>query len=49
MDWTLGDKIAAIADLAGIAQFLAFVVGIMIMIGSSRRDLRAYVFGTGFN
>ena len=42
--WSLSDKIAAIASVAGSLQFIAllFTVGVMVLNG--RRQLRAYVF-----
>jgi hypothetical protein len=41
--WSLADKIAVFASLAGFLQFLALVATIWIMIRNGRRQLRAYV------
>jgi hypothetical protein len=42
--WSLSDKIAVIASIAGMLQFLALVATIWVMIRNGRRQLRAYVF-----
>ena len=42
--WSLADKIAVGACIAGFAQFLALVITIGIMIRNGRRQLRAHVF-----
>ncbi len=41
--WSLSDKIAVGACIAGFAQFLALITTIWIMIRNGRRQLRAYV------
>lgn len=43
--WGLSDKIAVIATVAAFLQFVALAVTILVMISSSRRQLRAYVGG----
>jgi hypothetical protein len=42
--WNLTDRIAAVATAAAFLQFVALVVTIGVQIGTSRRQLRAYVF-----
>lgn len=42
--WSLSDKIAVGACIAGFAQFLALIATIWIMIRNGRRQLRAHVF-----
>jgi hypothetical protein len=41
--WALSDKIALGATIAAIAQFVALIVTIGVMISSSHRQLRAYI------
>jgi hypothetical protein len=41
---TLENKIALIASLVALLQFIALVITIRVMINSPRRQLRAYVF-----
>ncbi len=41
--WGLSDKIAAIASLVAFFQFLVLLAAVLIMLRSSRRQLRAYV------
>jgi hypothetical protein len=41
---TIGQKIAAIASIAAFLQFIALAITIWVMIVTSRRQLRAYVF-----
>lgn len=43
-DWTTADWIAGIAALAGIAQAIALVFTIIVLVRTARRQLRAYVF-----
>ena len=40
--WTLSDKIAAIASIAGLLQFIALICTIWITKGAAERQLRAY-------
>ncbi len=42
--WTLSDKIAAGAIIAGMLQFFALVATVFVMIRTAKRQLRAYVF-----
>lgn len=42
--WSLSDKIAVGACIAGFSQFLALIATIWIMIRNGRRQLRAHVF-----
>lgn len=42
-NWSLSDKIAAIATIGGFLQFLALIITIAVMIKTARRQLRAYV------
>jgi hypothetical protein len=42
--WSLSDKIAVGACIAGFSQFVALLVTICIMIRNGRRQLRAHVF-----
>src|SRR5579872_2715896 len=41
-DWTLSDKIAAIASVAGLLQFTVLIFTYFIMRGTAIRQLRAY-------
>jgi hypothetical protein len=42
--WSLSDKIALVASIAGLLQAGALVVTIRVMIRNGRRQFRAYVF-----
>jgi|GEM_PF-4547415 len=46
-NWSLSDKIAAIASVAAFLQFVALAVTIWVMRGSAVRQLRAYVLVQG--
>ncbi|MGH6789696.1 MAG: hypothetical protein ACRECC_08425 [Pseudolabrys sp.] len=43
-NWNLSDKIAAIASIAALLQFIALIATFWIMVRNGRRQLRAYVF-----
>ena len=43
-DWTLSDKIAVGATVAGFLQVAALIITSYVMIRNGRRQLRAYVF-----
>jgi hypothetical protein len=43
--WTLSDKIAAVASVSALLQFIALVVTWWLMKETARRQLRAYVSG----
>jgi hypothetical protein len=42
--WSLSDKIALGAVLAGIGQVIALVATVLVMIDNGRKQMRAYVF-----
>jgi hypothetical protein len=41
--WNLSDRIAAIASILALLQFLALVATVLVTIRSTRRQLRAYI------
>jgi len=45
--WTLSDKIAAIASIAALLQFVALVITIFVLMRTAKQQLRAYVFCSG--
>ena len=47
--WTLSDEIAAIVGVVALLQFGALVATVVVMQGSSHRQLRAYVFAHGWD
>jgi hypothetical protein len=47
--WALSDKIAAVAIVVGAFQFFALVATVFVMIRTSQRQLRAYVFNDHAN
>ena len=49
IDWALSDKIAATAIVVGTLQFFALVATVFVMIRTSRRQLRAYIFNDHAN
>jgi hypothetical protein len=44
MGWSLADKIAAAAAIAGFLQFVVLTITVGVLILTARRQLRAYVF-----
>jgi hypothetical protein len=42
-DWSLSDKIAAIAIIVGFLQFVALILTVRVMVLTARRQLRAYI------
>lgn len=41
--WTSSDKIAAVASLAALLQFIVLIITVSVMRGTASRQLRAYV------